>query len=222
MNSPFSLDLLPASVHKQMAEMGVKRRPQFQAGRALLALLMQTYFGCNTLPEIDARADGKPAFCDTSLPHFSLSHSGDAVLVAVCATGEIGGDIEVLRPRLSMQTLAPALFSERENQWLNRQGDNLPAAFWQLWTLREALLKQQGRSVWQMAAVHIDPQQKRFGGLPARYTYLSSVTAFGNAVALALPRSVTHIDAFHYDDHGVLSAWPAEDQARWQIFHAAD
>jgi 4'-phosphopantetheinyl transferase len=167
------------------------------------------------LPEIRYAAEGKPAFCDTTLPHFSISHSGHQVLVAVCQVGEIGADIETLRPRASMLSLAQTLFSQSEYDWFLEQGERQRAAFWQLWTLREALLKQQSRSVWQMASVSIDPLLQHFSGASAPLQLVSAVQA-DVALALALPLAVTHIEVLQADANGALSPW----SAAWRTFLA--
>ncbi|PKB87285.1 hypothetical protein A8A01_28215 [Ewingella americana] len=216
-SSRFAPDLLPQSVWQQAAAMGEKRRESFLGGRALLAGLMRDHFGCAQLPDIQPGATGKPAFYDPTLPHFSLSHSHQHLLVAVCPSGEVGCDIEKLRPRASMPELARKVFSDLENQWLLEQGEQLAKAFWQLWTLREACLKQQGGSVWQMASVTIDPLQHQFSAPLAAGQLISWMTAEA-AVALALPPTVKQLDAFTADASGQL----APSSPPWLPFSRAD
>ena len=216
-SSRFVPDLLPQSVWQQAAAMGERRRESFLSGRALLARLMRDHFGCAQLPDIQPGGNGKPAFCDPALPHFSLSHSRQQLLVAVCPFGEVGCDIETLRPRASMPELAREVFSDLENQWLLEQGERLAAAFWQLWTLREACLKQQGASVWQMALVTIDPLRHQFSAPVAAGQLMSWMTAEA-AVALALPTTVKRIDAFTAGASGQL----APSSPAWLPFSRAD
>lgn len=216
-SSRFAPDLLPQSVWQQAAAMGERRRESFLGGRALLARLMRDHFGCAQLPDNQPGGNGKPVFCDSSLPHFSLSHSHQQLLVAVCPSGEVGCDIEKLRPRASMPELAREVFSNLENQWLLEQGERLAAAFWQLWTLREACLKQQGGSVWQMASVTIDPLQHQFSAPLAAVQLMSWMTAEA-AVALALPPTVKQVDAFTADLSGQL----APSSPAWLPFSRVD
>ncbi|MRT03331.1 4'-phosphopantetheinyl transferase family protein [Ewingella americana] len=216
-SSRFAPDLLPQSVWQQAAAMGERRREPFLGGRALLAGLMRDHFGCAQLPDIQPGGNGKPAFCDSSLPHFSLSHSHQHLLVAVCSYGEVGCDIETLRPRASMPELAREVFSDLENQWLPEQGERLTEAFWQLWTLREACLKQQGGSVWQMASVTIDPLRHQFSAPLAAGQLMSWMTAEA-VVALALPTTVKQVDAFTADQSGQL----APSSPSWLPFSRAD
>lgn len=216
-SSQFTRDLLPSSVLQQAAAMSTQRRQQFLAGRSLLAAVMREFFGCAQLPDIQLSANGKPMFSGASLPFFSLSHSRQHVLVALCSAGEIGCDIETLRPRASMLTLAHEIFSAAENDWLQAQGENRQAAFWQLWTLREAWLKQQGSSVWQMAEIGIDPLTQRFSG-PSNSGQIVSLNRGDSALALALPPSISQIDGLDYDASTGFSAY----QAQWQRFIPAD
>ena len=95
------------------------------------------------------------------MPAFSLSHSGDYVAVLIGPDARpVGCDIEQLRPRKGLMPIARHYFSAEEVKLLEGLGDSEArvAAFWQLWTLREAILKQQGRSVWEMADVALQPQ----------------------------------------------------------------
>lgn len=87
-----------------------------------------------------ARSDhGKPAL--TGGPCFSLSHSGDLMMLAV-ADVEIGCDIEWIDLALDWQPLARSLFARPEYGAL----DALPAAaarraFFECWARKEAFVK---------------------------------------------------------------------------------
>lgn len=183
------LGRLPDDVLASSGQFAALRRRQFLTGRALLADAMFRQYGHRTLPAVTLSSSGKPAFADTTLPHFSLSHSAGLVVLALCEQGEIGCDVEAIRPRPSWPALAQALFSTVENQWLGEHHAPLEA-FWILWSLREAWLKQQGRSVWEMASVAINPLQLRFTAAAVSEGQLWSANWQGHAVALALPETV--------------------------------
>lgn len=183
------LGRLPDDVLASSGQFAALRRRQFLTGRALLAEVMFAQYGQRTLPAITLSATGKPAFTDATLPHFSLSHSVGLVVLALCEEGEIGCDVEVIRPRPSWPELAQALFSADENRWLGEHTAPLEA-FWTLWSLREAWLKQQGRSVWEMASVAINPQQLAVTGTAASGGQLWSARWQGHAVALAMPGNI--------------------------------
>ncbi len=183
------LGRLPDDVLASSGQFTALRRRQFLTGRALLADAMFRQYGQWMLPAVTLSASGKPAFADATLPHFSLSHSAGLVVLALCEKGEIGCDVEAIRPRPSWPALAQALFSTDENQWLSEHHVPLEA-FWTLWSLREAWLKQQGRSVWEMASVAINPLQLRFTATGVSGGQLWSANWQGHAVALALPETI--------------------------------
>ncbi|MBP0624094.1 4'-phosphopantetheinyl transferase family protein [Cupriavidus consociatus] len=85
---------------------------------------------------------GKPEATAPFPYRFNLSHCGAAVAVAI-ASGEVGVDIECHRPVAMAATLAERVFHRGERQWLARQA-SFDAAFFRLWTLKEALLKAAG------------------------------------------------------------------------------
>lgn len=131
-----------------------KRRESWLAGRVLLAQLT----GQRPLPALFVQPSGKPAFICPQLPRFNISHSGDFIFVAVVQEGEVGCDIEFIRERRGCLNIAQQVFSEPEYAWLLAQPmAQQSAAFWRLWTVREAVLKQRGASVWQMGKLVIDP-----------------------------------------------------------------
>lgn len=124
------------------------RRASWLAGRALLA------HATTPLMDIQYGEQGKPAFPPGSGRWFNLSHSGDHIALLLSDEGEVGCDIEVIRPRNGWQRLANALFSEGEHQELEREPpERRLVAFWRIWTRKEALVKQRGGSAWQMASV---------------------------------------------------------------------
>ena len=94
---------------------------------------------------------GKPE-CDNGLC-FNISHSGSYVLFALSGS-EVGCDIEVVRPRDNWQTLANTVFSLREHAEVEAERpEQQLAAFWRIWTRKEAIVKQRGGSAWQIVSV---------------------------------------------------------------------
>jgi 4'-phosphopantetheinyl transferase len=123
-------------------------RDRYVAGRWLLRLLLAGYLG---VPPGEIRFDygprGKPCLAEAFQPadahlHFNLSHSQGMVLYAIALGREVGVDMEMLRPTLSWESLAPVALSKRETATLTtlpleRQAE----AFLTLWTRKEALAK---------------------------------------------------------------------------------
>lgn len=89
---------------------------------------------------------GKPALVGPGAGlHFNLSHSGGIALVALCAAGEIGVDVEVPRRLLDAQALAAAHFTDDEARALAAlPADARAQAFLMCWTRKEACLKALG------------------------------------------------------------------------------
>lgn len=133
------------------------RHDAWLAGRVLLARITTP----SPLPEIIYGNNGKPAFRDASLPSFNLSHSGDNIALLVSDEGDVGCDLEVIRPRKNWHRLAEALFSEDERMEIDAlTADEQLAAFWQVWTRKEARVKQASGSVWHLAS--LPPSSKTY------------------------------------------------------------
>lgn len=75
-------------------------------------------------------------------PGFSLSHSGNWVACAVSRETLLGLDIEVANPERDLIGISRSIFRQDEIAWLERQpSESRAAAFYHLWSLREALFK---------------------------------------------------------------------------------
>lgn len=89
----------------------------------------------------DAR--GKPFLEGGTSLAFNLSHTGDIAALAVAAHGDLGIDIELVRPL--REPVAERFFSVAENQVLNAHAeDHREAAFYRCWTRKEAFIKAMG------------------------------------------------------------------------------
>ena len=144
--SDFSATDLPPDIAR-LAPEGI-RRQRWLAGRVLLSRVFPQ------LPEITYGLHGKPAFCDGTSFWFNFSHSGDDIALFLSDEGEVGCDIEVIRPRKNWQAIAREVFRVGEQDEINAQSPEMQLiTFWQIWTRKEAIIKQQGGSVWQMAEI---------------------------------------------------------------------
>lgn len=112
------------------------------AGYALLGDALALH-GISTLPTILRTHKGKPYFPHYPHLHFNLSHSEDFLLCAL-SDQPVGVDIEVIRPRrtgLPRYCFTPMEFARFEalgGDW---------AAFYTLWTLKEAWCKCLGQEL---------------------------------------------------------------------------
>ncbi len=128
-----------------------KRRPVWLAGRVLLAMLLE-----RPLPKLETGPHGKP--WHPELPQFNISNSATSVAV-LAGEDAVGCDIELLRPRkrflaVAQHSFAPALYA----RLAALPPDEQLAAFWKLWTAHEAVLKQQGGTVWQITSLRLSPE----------------------------------------------------------------
>ncbi|MGH7995235.1 MAG: 4'-phosphopantetheinyl transferase family protein [Opitutaceae bacterium] len=128
------------------------------AGRGALRLLLGGYLGLP--PEavrFAAGPNGKPELASPKAPggsagrpiEFNLSHSGEWALAAFATGTAVGVDLERHR-ELEMALVAGRVFRGEELEaWLGLPAPERRAAFFELWTLKEAYLKGTGRGLSQ-------------------------------------------------------------------------
>lgn len=132
------------------------QRHRFVLGRAWLRIVLGKY--CELAPR-DVRfcygLRGKPELMPgqrssrTGAPlHFSLAHSNDVGLLAVTEAGPVGVDVEEVRTLGDVRALVNQFFSPGEALAFSRvPADRQPAAFFSLWTRKEAVLKATGAGI---------------------------------------------------------------------------
>jgi 4'-phosphopantetheinyl transferase len=91
---------------------------------------------------------GKPHLAGTA-PPFNLSHSGNLAILAVSPGPEVGIDIERIDPRRATADLAARFFSPAENVALaaTPEGEPRTAAFFRIWSRKEAVIKALGEGL---------------------------------------------------------------------------
>jgi 4'-phosphopantetheinyl transferase len=124
-----------------------KVRKRFVAGRGLLRVVLARYL--ETDPSTLAFCygpQGKPALEGPRQPlSFNLSHSAHMVVCAVSRSGELGIDVEHVRPAVDSEAIARRFFSPRETAALLALPPAArPEAFFACWTRKEAYLKAKG------------------------------------------------------------------------------
>ena len=123
--------------------MTVLLRRRFTAARARLRSLLGTHLGRDPRSLVLVENEfGKPRLVDRPDIHFSLSHSQDRALLAVSEGLEIGADLEGVRC-VDHLGLARRYFHPNEVAAIERDADSR-AAFFQIWTLKEAVVKALG------------------------------------------------------------------------------
>jgi 4'-phosphopantetheinyl transferase len=140
------IDFDEAAVHR-----GTREKELFLTARILLRLGLSASGHPNVEPSVwrfSKDKSGKPRISGARHLFFNISHSKDAVAVAISFWGPAGVDIESL-DALGSEALSDELvcftLSTGERRWLDMQcPEHRTAAYIQLWTIKEALLKQAG------------------------------------------------------------------------------
>lgn len=126
-------------------------RHRFIVGRAALRSLLGRYL--ERAPaglEFDYTARGKPELTGPGAGqwHFNLAHSHDLALIAVTQAAAVGVDVERIRPMPDAVGIAERFFSPRELAALRGVAPAArDAAFFRLWTRKEAWLKATGDGI---------------------------------------------------------------------------
>jgi 4'-phosphopantetheinyl transferase len=196
----WAVDLAEAAAELSPPELARAGRLLFEhdralclAGRAWLRRVLGGYLG-RPAREVALTVDahGKPRLCAArhpAGPRFSLSHCGDAALLAVSARAEVGVDVEAPLAEHAWPAVARRCCTPGEWDALRE----LPAAarsraFAEIWTRKEALAKALGTGLTDaVLAESVGPAAWGAVRLPYRGVVVRSLPAVeGLAAALAL------------------------------------
>ena len=140
--------LSPAEKARRLRFRYAADQQRFMVGRALTRLAIASQLSC--LPQeigIVITTSGKPELDpNPATLTFSISHSGDLVVLALVAEGTVGVDVERIAPEVAPDLMMPLVCSLLESNGIN----SLPShkqqveRFLSLWTLKEAYLKATG------------------------------------------------------------------------------
>ncbi|MBI2807960.1 MAG: 4'-phosphopantetheinyl transferase superfamily protein [Planctomycetes bacterium] len=133
----------------------------FLLSRVLMRTVLASYLGCDARevrfgaddhgkPILHAGAPGVPPVARTSGSplQFNLTHSRGAVALAVSGGCDVGVDIEERQRSVEYLALAERFFAPAEAAHLRALPvEHLPAAFFAVWTLKEAYVKGIGRGL---------------------------------------------------------------------------
>ena len=128
----------------------VKHKQQhFLATRALVRKVLAHYTGIPSASlEFARREQGKPYLANAPSPiYFNLSHSGNFAVLAVTTLGEIGVDIETIRPRNFLAIAERYYHADELKQLLATPEAEREPLFFKLWTLKEAFFKATGGGI---------------------------------------------------------------------------
>jgi len=133
-------------------------RRRFATGRTILRCLLGSVLGMDPREiAFEKNVFGKPRLAescgrrggtDAGILHFNCSHREHVLMVGLTPLGELGVDVELVRPGADVERLAADYFPPAQAQALRE----LPPAralreFYRAWTLREALIKAAGSCI---------------------------------------------------------------------------
>ncbi|MBD2385097.1 4'-phosphopantetheinyl transferase HetI [Cylindrospermum sp. FACHB-282] len=136
-----------------------EHRQRFIAGRGSLRAILGRYLGIEPAKvQFDYQPRGKPMlgeiFADSGL-FFNLSHSEGLGLCGV-SCGQIGVDIEYIRPVSDLESLAKRFFLPREYDVVRSlTAKEQPEVFFRYWTCKEAYLKATGDGLAQLEEIEV-------------------------------------------------------------------
>jgi 4'-phosphopantetheinyl transferase len=119
-------------------------RARYSISHATLRRILSAYVGCPPQElQFSTGVYGKPRLLTNSTIRFNLAHTSNIGLVAISSGGEIGVDVEFVRP--IERDVAQAHFSVRELADLDSlNGQQWLQGFYNCWTRKEAILKAEG------------------------------------------------------------------------------
>ncbi|MBT0570232.1 4'-phosphopantetheinyl transferase superfamily protein [Curvibacter sp. CHRR-16] len=172
-----------------MAYQRMPDRVRFACCRLALRALLHQYTGKAVLAhDIVQGPYGKPTM-PASGWHFNISHSASHAVFALSASSPVGIDIECMDTAMPWQSVLPAL-TEAEQAYCQQQADGR-AAFFRIWTGKEALFKAWGLGIaqeWRSISLIGHSQGYRLDGVvahaPMQVQALTDVPS-GYAAALA-------------------------------------
>ncbi|MCY4194057.1 MAG: 4'-phosphopantetheinyl transferase superfamily protein [bacterium] len=143
-------------------------RRRFALCRAALRAVLCGRVGCaNESLAFGFAEQGKPFAVVDGCAHpvsFNVSHSGSHGLIAVTSAGRLGVDAEERVPRRNLEALIDGVCSPREKAELESRGDpERLHLFLRFWTVKEAVVKAEGRGLAMRAAELEVPEEMRRG-----------------------------------------------------------
>jgi 4'-phosphopantetheinyl transferase len=101
---------------------------------------------------------GKPRLSGTEVDlRFNLSHSGALAILGLSLGAELGVDLELVRSDLDMNLIAARFFTPAEHELIGRlKGASRQAAFFRIWTRKEAYSKAIGTGLAQRGSLLVD------------------------------------------------------------------
>jgi len=126
-------------------------RSRYVAARGSLRVLLGRYLQLDPAAlEFSYSSRGKPTLKGQGAEslHFNLAHSHELALIAITRAAPVGVDVERIRPMRDADRIADRFFSTREAEAFRKvPAAEQDAAFFSLWTRKEAWLKATGDGI---------------------------------------------------------------------------
>ncbi len=167
---------------------------RFVVGRAALRLLLGACLGLPPTTLYFAAGDNhKPILATAPELHYNVSHSGNWVLIAIAPVA-LGIDVEKINASFPFEEVMSHSFGEHEKTFLAQHPVQL-AAFYRLWTRKEAFVKATAQGIdAEFARVpSLDGRhqwQATHPNLEADWTVSSFAAAAGYVAAVAYPAHI--------------------------------
>ena len=193
-----------------------RHRQRFTTARGLLRVLLGHYLERDPRElEFGYGAAGKPSLSGSASDkalQFNLTHSEDLALVAVTDAGQVGIDVERIRPMKDADEFVARFFSEREHASFKRLPESQkPTAFFTLWTRKEAWLKATGEGIAQslnrVEVSFLPGEPARLLAVPdslsqgSTWDLVNLSPAPGFAAALAIAASAPEVQCWWWRPH---------------------
>lgn len=155
-----------------------KRRAEYLQSRYTLKMILAKRLGQPPSQiHFQKVSEGKPvlAMSNPSLD-FNLSHSHDYFVIAISEKGQVGVDIEMIRPPHRLEQVATRFFSAAEADLIKQESNPAKQTeiFAKFWSGKEALVKAVGGGVFKhVHEVAIDENTWKIKRLPVEFGSLS-------------------------------------------------
>lgn len=146
-------NLLPEEELEKLSRFRLHSHKQrYLVGRALIRTILSRYIGLDPQQIVFSREEhGRPYLLrswKSPSPQFSLSYTDGLVGVALTLESRVGIDVENIRREIDCLAIAESYFSPDEHKELKLLSEpQLKKRFFELWTLKEAYGKAQGRGL---------------------------------------------------------------------------
>ena len=151
--------LLTAAERAQAAVSNPLQRSRFVVTRGLRRAMLSECTGVSADSLVFSHdGEGKPRVQGLTGWDFNISHAGDYV-AAVVERGSVGVDIEQCREVRDMESIVDRYFHRKEQAvWHDLPPARRPAAFFLLWSAREAAMKCAGLGLAKgLSVTRVDP-----------------------------------------------------------------